>query len=134
VVGDGLKEEGLPFPENSFDVVYCSAVYHLVNREKSIQLTKNVFSVLKSKKEGGSGGIFFGKTGGSGVADPIEMLDERNGIMRYMHTPDSMKQMFESVGFQDVQVVKGLPDMAQGERLGARTENRSFLSFTAYKY
>jgi len=136
VIADSLKEEGLPFPPNHFDLIYCSAVYHLLNKEQGVQMTKNVFKALKSKSENGKEGIFFGKTTGSSQAHPYELPDERNGVVRWMHTAETLKQLLEEVGFQKVEVINSASDISGGTgrpRANKEEYARSFLSFTAYK-
>jgi len=133
VIGDSLKEEGLPFPGNFFDVVYCGAVYHLLNEEQGIRLTQNVFKALKSKSQDGGDGVYFGITGGSKEAQPIHVPDERNGRVRYLHTPETFKKMFEDAGFKDVEVLTLDIDFSRG-RTGLSEPQRRVIAFTAFKY
>jgi len=81
-----------------FNVVYCGSVFHLLDKEQTQTLAKSIFNLMES------GGTLFGRTIGTFSQDPSE---EDKGKFKYLHSENSLKELFESVGFVSVKVIRG---------------------------
>jgi len=101
-----------------FNLIYCGSVFHLLEKEQTVNLAKAIFGLMSS------GGIFFGRTGGSLTGKPEESEHKERKQKRYLHTEESLKELLESIGFVNVKIEKNdEPDR----------ENPNMLAFSAEK-
>jgi len=133
---ESIKHQGLPaFLSRGVDVVYCSAVYHLLNQEDTYKMTKRVSDWLPK------GGVYFGITGGTKTAEPIsssasfsvstnEGKDEPS--FQFLHSVSSFKIMLERNGFSNLEVSLVDPSVYSSIRRSGETQ-RGILAWYAEK-
>jgi len=108
VLEDGSEDKNTTlkaFISKGVNVVYCSAVYHLLCEQDGHKWTKVVASMLSP------GGIYFGSCGGSARSGPIlaktnsqEGESTESSAMQYLHSVNSFTTMLETFGFTNVKV------------------------------
>jgi len=102
------------------DVVYTSAVLHVLQKDQTFHLVSNIFKLLRP------GGFYFGGTIGS----------EPEGFWlhdRWLHSETSLKELLESVGFVDVFVIKAkFEDLEAGKVLTVSQEFKTMLGERIY--
>lgn len=81
--------------QNKFDIIYSSAVIHLLNKDDIKKLIQNIYNFLKPN------GIFFGQT--SGLSEPHE-IEDSTGKSRYLHSKESLEAEFINQGFKKVEI------------------------------
>jgi len=119
--------------KNKFDIIYCGSVYHLLDEQHCQSLSKIIYSLLSPK------GILFGRTGGIPSEKLKEISKEKKELSgpwksRFLYSECSLKTLFETSGFVDVEVVVGpvdLPPLKNDD--GGHAGARKVLSFTAHK-
>ena len=79
----------------TFDIIYTSAVIHLLNKDDIRSLLTNINSLLSK------GCIFYGQT--TGLKNP-ENIQDNFGRIRYLHSKDSLEKEFNEVGFRYIRV------------------------------
>jgi len=92
----------------SFDVVYLGSVLHLLVEESVEKCLSNILQVLKTHGE------LFGQT----VARETPKEVNREGGFRYLHSPTSLKQLMERLGYENVKIA--------WKDLAALTGNREY--------
>lgn len=80
---------------NKFDIIYSSAVIHLLNKEDIQKLIGNIFSLLKPE------GIFFGQTTGLSLSAEI---NDSSGKKRFLHSKESLRDEFLTQGFKKIEI------------------------------
>lgn len=127
------------FPEG-VDVIYSGAVLHLFSMEECLRFALNLFqiaSLRRSSSVGASGsGVLFGRTIGSTgrpFSAPRAVGDSRRSSqLKYLHGIESLKSLFESVGFTDVVVQTAASDYPQDNAAHTMLEGRAaMLHFSA---
>jgi len=95
------------FLAGGVDVLYCSAVYHLLCEEDTYKLTRAVAKLLPS------GALYVGSTGGSKhPVDPIRALTlsqetetkEVGEHAQFLHSAETFQAMLQDNGFKNCQV------------------------------
>jgi len=81
-----------------FDVVYTGAVLHVFAEDEVELFVRNIYNVLKK------GGFYFGSTGMNPEAGVTTTPTPRKDKLRYLHSKESLKELFEKIGFTDVEV------------------------------
>ncbi len=81
--------------EQKFDIIYSSAVIHLLDKEEISELLTNLYKILKK------GGVFFGQT--TGLSEPHLILDS-SSKPRFLHSKDSLQKEFEIHGFTNIRI------------------------------
>jgi len=130
IIADSLKEEGLPFDDFSFDIIYCGSVFHLLTESQGQRLSLNSFKALKK------GGVLFGRTLGSGREVPYVFNDvlTKDTQLLYLHTANSMKKFLENSGFGEVTVTSTVFDKFAISKLADVDKGKvMLLAFTARK-
>jgi len=82
---------------DSFDVVYLGSVLHLFAEANVEKCLANILKVLKS------GGQLFGQTVGNETPTEAKSMRESGGL-RYLHSPGSLKQLMERLGYENVKM------------------------------
>ena len=74
-------------------VVYCGAVFHLLDADTQKKLAAAVFGLLAP------GGTFFGRHVGSASESSFEVFPENDGVsqLRFLHTAASFTSMLKVV-------------------------------------
>jgi len=105
--------------------VWTGAVLHVLDQAKVEALLRTVFTMLRP------GGTYFGTCAGS-TDKPKEWLPEyRNRGQAYLHSPKSLKELLEQIGFDEV-VVENLDHSLPSEE-SQHSAPMAFLGFTAKK-
>eukprot|EP00475_Leptophrys_vorax_P018592 TRINITY_DN25451_c0_g1_i2.p1 TRINITY_DN25451_c0_g1~~TRINITY_DN25451_c0_g1_i2.p1 ORF type:complete len:333 (-),score=101.08 TRINITY_DN25451_c0_g1_i2:62-919(-) len=98
----GLDLENLDLLDK-FDYAFALAVLHCLSQEQIEVFLSNVFKILKPN----SGAKFFGwNVGTSTIAgNPIGAKTPQGNAERFWHTTESLRQLLNSKGFVNIQVV-----------------------------
>jgi len=109
--GDRLKVNTLftdvarkEFSEDNADltgklnVIYTGSVLHVFAEDEVEIFLQNVYEILAK------GGTYFGSCAMNSEAHQTEVPTPKKDKRRYIHSPDSLKQLMEKIGFVDVSV------------------------------
>jgi len=94
---------------NSFDIIYCGSVIHLLTESQVLKLCTVALSLLKEN------GIFFGQTVLHKEAIITRQPNDRGGGLRFLHCVSSLKQLLENIGFKKIEISTRSSDMPDGE-------------------
>ena len=108
----------------SVNIIYTSAVIHLLNKDDIRSLLANINTLLSE------GGIFFGQT--TGLKNPGNIQDN-SGRSRYLHSKDSLKNELHKVGFRNIQVTSVQRSLIETNSSNAHSVNRDMIFFYCEK-
>jgi len=88
-----------PDLKNKFNVIYTGAVLHVFAEDEVVLFLQNIYDMMVP------GGIYFGSCG---VADTPGITTVSTPVkkdkMRYIHSSESLKELLEKIGFQEVDI------------------------------
>ena len=90
----------VPFAGQTYDMIYCGSVFHLLDEAKCKKLARNAAKLLATSTEGEQKKVFFGKTVGSKLDSPLWKAEQ----LRYLHTKETLRALLEEVGLHDVTI------------------------------
>ena len=103
------REEGSCFyaPQSpsdppAFKYVWTGLVLHVLNQQDCEAFVRQIYDTLLLRAEGEEGATYFGTCVGSRVAR--EWIPTPNSQKRYLHSRESLRHLFETVGFVNIEV------------------------------
>jgi len=97
---------------NTFDIIYCGAVIHLLLEPQVLKFCTVAFSLLKEN------GLFFGQALINNDEIIYTRQPNKKGGLRFLHCVSSLKQLLENIGFKEVEISVKETKIIEGVRLG----------------